>query len=64
MVYYWEPAWVPMPGNAWAKDAGQVYCGLEPGPAYNDWENEVLFDFDGNANPAVDVFSQEAVDAL
>lgn len=64
MVYYWEPAWVLKEGNAWAKDAGQIYCGLVPGPASNDWANETLFDFDGNANPAVEVFTQQYVDTL
>lgn len=64
MVFYWEPTWILMPNNGWAKDAGQRYCGLEPVTAYNDWANETLFDFDGNANPAIDVFTQEYVDKL
>ena len=44
--------------------AGQRYCGLEPSVAYNDWGNETLFDFDGNATEAIDVFTQAFVDAL
>ena len=64
MVFYWEPAWIMRPGNGWAKDAGQVYCGCEPGNAANDWANECLFDMEGNANPAVEVFNQDFVDSL
>ena len=64
MVFYWEPAWILMPGNGWAKEAGQIYCGLEPTTAYNDWANETLFDFNGDANPAIDVFTQQYVDSI
>jgi len=64
MIFYWEPAWVLVQGNAWAKEAGQIYCGLEPGKAENDWANETLFDFEGNATPAIDVFTQDYVDSL
>ena len=64
MVFYWEPAWVYVPDQGWAKEAGQVYCGLEPGHADNDWENETLFDFEGRATLAVDVFTQDFVDSL
>ncbi|MBQ7242764.1 MAG: glycosyl hydrolase 53 family protein [Bacilli bacterium] len=64
MVFYWEPTWTLVPGNAWTKEAGQIYCGLVPGKAENDWANETLFDFDGNATPAIDVFTQSFVDSL
>ena len=64
MIFYWEPAWILMPHNAWAKDAGQIYCGLTPGKAENDWANETLFDFEGNATPAIDVFTQEFVNSI
>ena len=63
-VTYWEPAWIERPGQGWAMPAGQRYCGLEPSVAYNDWGNETLFDFDGNATEAIDVFTQAFVDAL
>ena len=64
MIFYWEPAWVLVPNNGWAKEAGQVYCGLTPTKTENDWANETLFDFEGNATPAIDVFTQEFVDSL
>ena len=63
-VFYWEPAWIYVEGQGWAKDAGQRYFGLDPLPAENDWANETLFDFDGQANPAVEYFTQDYVDSL
>lgn len=63
LVCYWEPCWIQMEVG-WAKEAGQIYCGLVPSKAYNDWSNECLFDEDGNANPAVDVFTQDYVDSI
>ena len=41
-----------------------TYCGLEPGPAGNDWANETLFDYEGHANPAVEIFNQGFADKL
>ena len=63
-IFYWEPAWVEMPGNGWAKDAGQIYCGLEPVEAFNDWANETLFDFDGVGNDALEIFTQDYADSI
>lgn len=50
--YYWEPGWVPMPGCGWATDAALSYTG-EAGPGGNEWANQALFDYDGNALPAL-----------
>jgi arabinogalactan endo-1,4-beta-galactosidase len=46
-VFYWEPAWLGLPG-----------CGWDPkNPASgNEWENQALFDFDGRALSSLDVF--------
>ena len=63
-VYYWEPTWIELPNQGWAKPAGMAYCGLEPGPAGNDWANETLFDYEGHANPAVEIFNQDFADKL
>ena len=63
-VFYWEPCWVLVKDNGWAKDPGQIYCGLTPSKAENDWANETLFDFEGNATPAIDVFTQDYVDGI
>ena len=52
--FWWEPAWVPVPGSGWAKRAGWEYV-HEQGPGGNEWANQALFDFKGNALPALKV---------
>ena len=52
--YYWEPAWIPVPGCGWATEAALAYTG-EKGLGGNEWANQALFDYDGNALPALDV---------
>lgn len=47
-VYYWEPGWIPVPGCGWATEAALAYTG-EKGPGGNEWANQALFDYDGNA---------------
>ena len=49
---YWEPAWLPVPGCGWANEAALAYTG-EQGPGGNEWANQALFDYDGNALPAL-----------
>lgn len=50
--YYWEPGWVPVPGCGWATEAALKYTG-EAGPGGNEWANQALFDYEGNALPAL-----------
>ena len=50
--YYWEPAWIPVPGCGWATEAALRYTG-EEGPGGNEWANQALFDYDGNSLPAL-----------
>ena len=52
--FYWEPAWIPVPGSGWATEAACAYIG-ESGPGGNEWANQALFDYDGNALPALEV---------
>lgn len=52
--YYWEPAWIPVPGCGWANAEALAYMG-DPGPGGNEWANQALFDYDGNALPALKV---------
>lgn len=52
--YYWEPGWIPVPGCGWATEAALAYTG-EAGPGGNEWANQALFDYDGNALPALAV---------
>ncbi len=55
--YYWEPGWIPVPGCGWATEAALEYTG-ESGPGGNEWANQALFDYDGNALPALDVIEK------
>ena len=50
--FYWEAAWIPIAGSGWASDAAIAYMD-EKGPGGNEWANQALFDYDGNALPAL-----------
>ena len=50
--FWWEPCWLPVPGSSWAKMSGWEYLG-KSGPEGNEWANQTLFDFDGNALPTL-----------
>ncbi len=52
--FYWEPAWLPVAGSGWATDESLAYIN-DPGPCGNEWANQALFDYDGNALPALSV---------
>jgi arabinogalactan endo-1,4-beta-galactosidase len=52
--FWWEPAWLPVKGSTSATAAGLRYTG-ERGPGGNEWANQALFDYDGNALPALQV---------
>ncbi len=52
--FYWEPGWIPVPGCGWATEAALRYTG-EKGPGGNEWANQALFDYEGNALPALEV---------
>jgi arabinogalactan endo-1,4-beta-galactosidase len=51
--FYWEPAWLPVKGSGWTTAAGLRYLG-QPGPGGHEWANQALFDYDGNALPALE----------
>lgn len=51
---YWEPCWLPVPGSSWATEESLAYMN-EKGPGGNEWANQALFDYDGNALPALEV---------
>lgn len=50
--FYWEPAWIPVEGSGWATLASLKYI-EDPGPCGNEWANQALFDYDGNALPTL-----------
>jgi len=55
-VYYWEPAWLPLPGSTWASEAAREYMHETGKPGGNEWANQCIFDYDGNATPALKEF--------
>ncbi len=52
--FYWEPAWIPVPGSGWANEEALKYI-EEKGPGGNEWANQALFDYNGQALPALEV---------
>ena len=57
--FYWEPLWIPGDDICWASDAGQKYQGTNAEDTLNEWANQCLFDYDGNALPSLDAFKME-----
>ncbi len=51
--FYWEPAWIPVPGCGWATKEALEYTG-EKGLGGNEWANQALFDYNGNVLPALE----------
>jgi len=45
--FWWDATWIAVPGNGW--DPADPNSG-------NNWENQVLFDFDGRPLPAMKLF--------
>ncbi len=52
--FWWEPAWLPVPGSSWATPAAFDYL-HDAGPVGNEWANQTLFDYDGNVLPTLDM---------
>ena len=56
MICYWEPFWIPSTHVGWAKAPGMRYEGQEvTREDLNEWANQCLFDYHGEAVPALDV---------
>ncbi|MCM1122283.1 MAG: glycosyl hydrolase 53 family protein [Eubacterium sp.] len=51
--FYWEPAWIPVPGSGWANEEALKYI-EEKGPGGNEWANQALFDYNGQSLPALE----------
>ncbi|TDQ41244.1 glycoside hydrolase family 53 protein [Aureibacillus halotolerans] len=54
-IVYWEPAWLPVKGTTWASHQGMLYGNDVAAPG-NNWANQCLFDFNGNALPSLKAF--------
>ncbi len=71
-VFWWEPAWIPVPGNSreerqvlwekygsgWASSYAAVYDPDDAGKYYGGsaWDNQALFDFEGKPLPSLAAF--------
>lgn len=55
-LYYWEPGWLPTRGSTWASEAARAYMDESYKTGGNEWANQCLFDYGGNANPALAAF--------
>lgn len=71
-VFYWEPAWIPVPGSSyeerfelwekygsgWASSSAASYDPADAGVYYggSSWDNQALFDFDGRPLASLQVF--------
>lgn len=55
--FWWEAGWIPVEGSGWANDAALSYI-KEKGPGGNEWANQALFDYEGNALPALEVIKE------
>lgn len=55
-VNYWEPIWIPGKNICWASDASLKYIHETAVDTRNEWANQCLFDFNGNALPALKEF--------
>ena len=51
-VFYWEPAWLPIPDCKWANQNGCDYMN-DKAETVNSMANQALFDASGNANTAL-----------
>lgn len=56
-IFWWEPTWLPVTGANWGTDAGKLYNN-DTGLLSNPWDNQTLFDFNGNALSSLSVFSE------
>ena len=52
-IFWWEPGWIPSAGSSWASEASLRYCHEEEKPTGNEWANQCLFDYQGEATPAL-----------
>lgn len=71
-IFYWEPAWIAVPGenwedrsflwekhgSGWASSYATEYDPADAGVYYGGsaWDNQGLFDFDGHPLPSLNVF--------
>lgn len=55
-VFYWEPLWIPGKDICWASLEGQKYINETGKSQRNEWANQCLYDYQGNALKALNKF--------
>jgi arabinogalactan endo-1,4-beta-galactosidase len=60
-IFWWEPTWLPVAGANWGTAAGALYNN-DTGVLSNPWDNQTLFDFDGNALSSMSVLDESVPD--
>lgn len=56
-IFYWEPLWLPHGEDiCWASKEGLAYIHEEIKTTRNEWSNQCLFDYKGNALPGFKAF--------
>lgn len=58
-LIWWEPTWLPVPGANWGTEAGKL-DNDDTGTLSNPWDNQTLFDWNGEALDTLDVFGETA----
>ena len=58
-IYYWESLWIPGKNICWASKAAQKYIHEEGKSTRNEWANQCLFDYEGQALPSFDKFNKQ-----
>ncbi|HWV47969.1 MAG TPA: glycosyl hydrolase 53 family protein [Microbacterium sp.] len=56
-LIWWEPTWLPVAGANWGSEAGKIDNG-DTGVLSNPWDNQTLFDWNGEALSTLDVFGE------
>ncbi|MGY5765823.1 glycoside hydrolase family 53 protein [Brachybacterium sp. DNPG3] len=62
-LVWWEPAWLPVEGANWGSEAGKE-DNDDSGDLSNPWDNQTLFDWDGEALATLAVFDETPHDDL
>ena len=57
-LYYWEPAWLPVPNTSWASDEARIYINEAHKPGGNEWANQGLFDYQGKALESLKIYKK------
>jgi len=57
-LFWWEPGWLGEEGTSWASESSLAYCHEEGKKLGNEWANQCLFDYNGDALPALGVYKE------